>query len=551
MSSTRLLSYNPLMVTTHGILSTDGIVIKSQDPTLFTEGSDSCFTACLPCLADSTASNVYVDEYPYHSKLRHVSGNHIIPYGHILDAAYLDDNSTDSTDPFSDRNDVSSAIPAEPTVTITYIKSHKQDIVTERLTMTISRDTTDSQTDIVGEILERSYKNAKRNRSILVVINPHGGSGEAQQLYMSKCHPILLGSKATVEISYTKCGGHAIDIARELDMTKYDTIACASGDGIPHEIINGLFQRSDRVEAFNKLAITQLPCGSGNAMSVSCHWTTNPSYAALCLVKGIEARVDLMSCSQESYFKVSPRLSFLSQTYGVIAESDINTEFIRWMGPARFDIGVALNVLQRKKYPCDIYVKYAAKEKSEVKTHYEVNKDKSALVFEETTTTSSSRIPFLSSSRNLINVTEENFHLKFPLDKGVPDDWEKLDQDFTDNIGIFYTGKMPYIAPGTQFFPAALPSDGTIDIVITDARTPISIMTPILLSIDKGSHVQHPKVIHSKILAYKIVPKVTNSVISVDGERFPLEPLQVEIMPQLCKTLLRNGQFVNTEFEYA
>mgnify|MGYP001340578715 FL=1 len=417
--------------------------------------------------------------------------------------------------------------------------------------MSISYPSLSRGADIVEEILKRSYKNAKRERSILVIVNPFGGKGKAKKMFMSKCKPILLASNCSIDTAYTKYAMHAVDIAREIDLDKYDTIACASGDGIPYEVINGLYQRPDRAEAFTKLAITQLPCGSGNAMSVSCHWTSNPSYAALCLVKSVEARIDLMCCSQPSYYQNFPRLSFLSQTYGVIAESDINTEFIRWMGPARFELGVAFNVLQRKKYPCDIYVKYAAKSKNDLKVHYMEHKNRASLRFEndvdDILNDNLSGDCFQDPSWS--QVKESDFKLKYPLEDGVPSDWERISPDITDNLGIFYTGKMPYIAADTKFFPAALPADGTMDLVVTDARTPVTRMAPILLALDKGSHVLQPEVIHSKISAYKLVPKITNSLFSVDGEKFPLEPLQVEIMPHLCKTLLRNGCYVDTEFD--
>lgn len=437
-------------------------------------------------------------------------------------------------------------------VEITLAKPRRHDIVPKRLILSINNMNSSSTVDIVEEILERSYKNVKRERSILVIINPHGGKGNAKKLFMSKCKPIILASKCSIDMAYTKYARHAIDIAREVDIDKYDTIACASGDGIPYEVMNGLFQRPDRADAFNKLAITQLPCGSGNAMSVSCHWTSNPSYAALCLVKSVESRIDLMCCSQQSYLETGPRLSFLSQTYGIIAESDINTEFIRWMGPARFELGVAFNVLQRKKYPCDIYVKYAAKSKNELKVHYLEHKNKATLSFEpdvEPENDTDELLESESSNRLSYPITEQDFKLKYPLDEGVPSDWEKVDSGVTENLGIFYTGKMPYIAADTKFFPAALPADGAMDLVITDARTPVTRMAPILLGLDRGSHVLQPEVIHSKIIAYKLVPKITNSLFSVDGEKFPLEPLQVEVLPRLCKTLLRNGSYVDTEFD--
>ena len=453
-------------------------------------------------------------------------------------------------------------------IELTFAVPKGHDVIPQKLTLLIDHVSRKSRANTgeenissgtVEEILEKSYENSKRNRSILVIINPHGGKGTAKNLFLTKARPILVESGCKIEIAYTKYARHAIDIAKDLDISKYDTIACASGDGIPYEVINGLYRRPDRVEAFNKLAVTQLPCGSGNAMSISCHWTNNPSYAALCLVKSIETRIDLMCCSQPSYMNEWPRLSFLSQTYGVIAESDINTEFIRWMGPVRFNLGVAFNIIQGKKYPCEVFVKYAAKSKKELKVHFLENKDKNKgyLTFEPNPSPNSS--PDLLSKNNINNNTkdelspnflnEDNFKLKYPMTEPVPRDWEKMDSELTDNLTIFYTGKMPYIAKDTKFFPAALPADGTIDLVITDARIPVTRMTPILLSLDKGSHVLEPEVIHSKILAYKIIPKVESGLFSVDGEKFPLEPLQVEIMPMLCKTLLRNGRYIDTEFE--
>lgn len=550
-----------------------------------------------PSLSNGELVNEDGEEVPYSSVTGQLLVNTVIPYGRILHAKYLelpngysdnmkpsntrrrtdssssmelngmnnsenDDSNVNSSNNLSSSDDnVTNPLLNNNKVTmkddyslveISFAKPRRHDVVPKRLTLSISYMSASPNVDIVEEILRRSYKNTKRDRSILVIINPHGGKGKAKKLFMSKCKPILLASNCSIDIAYTKYALHAIDIAREVDLDKYDTIACASGDGIPYEVINGLYQRSDRAEAFNKLAITQLPCGSGNAMSVSCHWTSNPSYAALCLVKSVEARIDLMCCSQPSYYESCPRLSFLSQTYGIIAESDINTEFIRWMGPARFELGVAFNVLQRKKYPCDIYVKYAAKSKNDLKVHYLEHKNRASLRFEsdiEQDSIDKRQRHIANDTSKSDEITESSFKLKYPYENGVPEDWEKMDSDITDNLGIFYTGKMPYIAADTKFFPAALPADGTMDLVVTDARTPVTRMAPILLALDRGSHVLQPEVVHSKILAYKLVPKITNSLFSVDGEKFPLEPLQVEIMPRLCKTVLRNGSYVDTEFD--
>lgn len=547
---------------------------------------------------DGTNNAPNKTSFNYSSMNGQLPTNSVISYNRILNAELVENE-----DKIKKLAIVKNRSSNQHLIRITFANPTRHDVKPKCLTLVIEDDR--NKEAVVEEIMSRSYRNSKRNRSVLVIINPFGGKKNAKKIFKKKARPLLLASNFNVDIVYTKYACHAVDIAKNMDITKYDTIACASGDGIPHEVINGLYRRSDRVEAFNKLAITEIPCGSGNAMSVSCHWTNNPSYATLFLIKSVEKRIDVMCCSEPSTLSTYPRLSFLSQTYGIIAESDINTEFIRWMGPARFELGVAFNILQRKKYPCDIYVKYHAKSKNDLKSHYlkykreQINDEQDRLEkveliepevrYIDEDDSSETSISDNSGDLNLSNeitmqegmesitddnfegVTEEDFEIKYKYEDGVPSDWEKIDSHITNNLGIFYSGKMPYVAADTKFFPAALPADGCMDMVITDSRTPFTRMVPILLALDKGSHVLQPEVLHSKILAYKLIPKTEDSedtregtpdsddsydsvrtpggLYSIDGESFPLEPLQVEVMPRLCKTLLRDGRYVDTQFD--
>lgn len=582
------MSTDPLSLSrtnyTEAILTNDGILLKTQAPTTNLYGSESesgsngtsipFIGGCFTCL-DSD-----LDNDP--SAMGLLPNFTVIPFRRILNARFISDSDPEDNDnssntelenPFENvnkNNFTESYKKLNSLVELTFVVPKNGDIIPKKISLSIqtiptvegssnnrknnennengidnNNADTDETENVVESILRKSFKGIKRDKSILVVINPHGGRGKAKKLYETKCNPILAATECKIDIAYTKYSCHAMDIARDLDISKYDTIACASGDGIPYEIINGLYQRPDRVDAFNRLTITQLPCGSGNAMSISCHWTNNPSYATLCLVKSIESRIDIMCCSQKSYVDQFPRLSFLSQTYGVIAESDINTEFMRWMGPSRFELGVAFTVLQGRKYPCDLYVKYAIKNKDDIHIHYIEHKNRTTLLFDQDIDINQPRNQFATDN----DITEDSFKLKYNLDDNIPSDWEKVDTDITNNLQIFYTGKMPYMANETKFFPAALPSDGTFDMVITDSRTPLTKITPILLSLDKGTHVLQPEVIHAKVLAYRLVPKIENGLFSVDGENFPLETLQVEILPGLVKTLLVDGSYIDSEFD--
>ncbi|CAL9736753.1 sphingoid long chain base kinase 4 [Monosporozyma servazzii] len=574
-------------------LTTDGIRIKSQFQS-YDNGGDNENIGCIACFSSqssrSLSSLVPEDNFV-------IPNGTLIPFGRIISAKYLNKQKVslsgnsksihksqthehtsllDSQDPnhTSSANDDSLYEDSlyddienleegttfnKSLIELTFVHPRGKNIVPTKLTLLMDPLPTETTSvtntpDLVSYIIEKSYQNVHKEKSILIIINPHGGAGKALTLFNELVKPILDSSPfINYEVVHTKYYQHAIDIARDMDITKFDTVACCSGDGIPNEVINGFYQRTDRSTVFNKVCVTQLPCGSGNAMSVSCHWTMNPSYSTLCLLKSVESRIDLMCCQQPSYVDESPRLSFLSQTMGVIAESDINTEFIRWMGPVRFDIGVAFNIFQSKKYPCDLYVKYAAKTKKQLNIHYKQNKSKGQLLF--TPTNSQVSINKSKDNNNSAFVQEKfpikdtDLDIKYSIKDPIPSDWEKIDSEVTDNLSIFYTGKMPYIAKDVKFFPAALPADGTIDMILTDTRTPLHKITPILLSLDKGTHVLEPEVIHSKITAYKLIPKIKNTVISVDGEHFPLEPLQVEIIPGLLKTLLRNGSYIDTEFD--
>ncbi|EMG49540.1 LCB5 Sphingoid long chain base kinase 5 [Candida maltosa Xu316] len=388
-------------------------------------------------------------------------------------------------------------------------------------------------TNISQFILSKSYKNNLIRPKILVLINPHGGQGNAKSIYKHKIMPVLQAADVKITYIETKYHGHATEIARDLDINSYDIIVCCSGDGIPHEVINGFFLRPDKgLQAFNKIAVTQLPCGSGNALTLSTHGTSNPSVSTFRMLKAHKAKLDLMAVTQGTGNKKTTKLSFLSQCYGIIADSDIGTEHLRWLGPVRFEIGIAQKVFGGAKYPCELYVKEKISNKSEILNH--VN----------------DYLTNSNSNDSLPSVTEENLTISGPeLDEPVPDDWKRIPDDITHNLNILYVGKMPYVSADAQFFPAALPSDGAMDMIVTDSNNSIWKLTSILLAVEKGDHIEDEKVHHVKVLSYRLIPNIRDGskhYISIDGEDFPFEPFQVEILPGVLTGLLQDGNFVET-----
>lgn len=434
-------------------------------------------------------------------------------------------------------------------------------------------DETNTQQPTLKElILFKSFPNPVERNKILVIINPNGGKGKAHKLFHSKSKPILLASsKAQIHMKETTYHREAYHfIKNHPNLLKYNIICCASGDGIPHEVLNAIYHRPDRHKIFQEMVISQIPCGSGNALSLSCHGTNNASLATLNILKGRVEQMDLMTCQQKSYadnldqidneeIAQNTRVSFLSQAYGIIAESDINTEYLRFIGSSRFELGVTSQVLRKKKYPCDVMVQFGKENKHEVKQHFLENlKQKTRdqhsgkSTFDEEL---NANVYTFDGKQEFRELTDADLQPKYYLTDTEVDElpdssWSLLDSSITKNLNIFYGGKMPYIAPDTKFFPAAIHNDAYIDLVISDSKTSITRMASILLNLDKGYHVIQPEVTHLKVKAFRLIPHVPKTVISVDGEKFPLEPLQCEVLPKVCKMVfMEQGGFKETGFE--
>lgn len=369
-----------------------------------------------------------------------------------------------------------------------------------------------------------------------MLINPFSGQGHAQKWYSRDIEPILEAAKCEIDVERTRFQGHAAEIAQNLDIEAYDVIAACSGDGLPYEIINGLGKRPNARRALSKIAVVQLPCGSGNAFSLNLNGTNSNSLAALAVVKGIRTPLDLVSITQGD----KRILSFLSQSFGIIAETDLDTDHLRWMGGARFTWGFLVRLLGKSVYPCDIAMKVDIETKPEIREHYrnEVN-----------------HRPSLSESRreNEIYPTSASDEdglppLKYGTVKDpLPPSWTIMQ---APKLGNFWCGNMPLMAPSTNVFPAALPCDGFADLVTIDGDiSRISYLRSMLAASSDHKFFEMEHVCYRKVSAYRLIPKSGDSgtkaggsggcPVSIDGERYPREPWQAEVHRGLGMVLSR------------
>ncbi|KAK0717886.1 ATP-NAD kinase-like domain-containing protein [Lasiosphaeria miniovina] len=394
-----------------------------------------------------------------------------------------------------------------------------------------------SITPWIERLLDRSYGSAARRKRAWVVVNPHAGPGKADVIWDTEVRPIFEAARMPMTVVQTTYSGEAVNLAKDLNIDDYDIAIPCSGDGLPHEVFNGLGKRQDARHALSKIAVCHIPCGSGNAMSCNLYGTHHPTLAALAIVKGVPTPLDLVSVTQGD----RRTLSFLSQALGMIADLDITTEPLRWMGAARFTYGFLVLAMQRRIYPCDIAVKVEIEHKEGVKAHYrhQITQGATGVGGPGRQGQASPPTPALTEGNGDIGLPQLKYGTV--MDK-LPDGWELIPYE---KLGNFYCGNMAYMAPDTNFFSAALASDGLLDLITVDGDISLFKSIGMQLSVESGHFFDNPLVTYRKVSAYRIIPrpKSRRGYISIDGESIPWEPFQAEVHQGLGLTLSRNGVF--------
>lgn len=355
------------------------------------------------------------------------------------------------------------------------------------------------ESSLEQKIMARSYANCldpKARKPLLVILNPKSGPGNAVKQYEEKAAPVFAAAGVKTRVVVTSRAKEATDIARKASMAEHDCIVCVSGDGLPHEVINGLAtRREDAVEALQHFAVAQLPGGSGNGMALSLNDGKSDWVAvAAGIVKGIGEPYDLMAVSQgDNVF-----YSFLSQSFGIVADCDLGTEDMRWMGGARFTVGIVMKCLSGNKYPCKV-------------AYHE----------------SSSAAPRATTLVPQVKVDDE-----------IPSDWKV---ESHPDLSMFYVGKMPWMSSDAQVFPTSDPTDGAMDMLVWDTSNtgPIKALSH-LINFEKGSHVSGVH-FYKKVDAFRLIPQSDKNYLSIDGEAYPCTPIQVSVLPSAARFVIPVG----------
>jgi sphingosine kinase len=147
---------------------------------------------------------------------------------------------------------------------------------------------------------------------------------------------------------------HARDVVMQRDLSKYRAIIVVSGDGLIHEILNGILARGDWQTSI-KLPIGQIPAGSANGFASSMAYASQEEFQ----ISRLEVFASTMAFLIEK-FEPKPmdvislqladgsfRHSFMNIEWAIVADVDKESEQYRFLGAFRFVLGFVIRILSK------------------------------------------------------------------------------------------------------------------------------------------------------------------------------------------------------------
>lgn len=182
-------------------------------------------------------------------------------------------------------------------------------------------------------------------KKFLVIINPISGRGSGIKIWekvksMFEC--------CDLDVKLTEYRGHAKVLIQNLYHSEYTSVIAIGGDGLVHEIVNGMLQ--DCQEKF-KLPIAVISAGSGNALAqYVCSKISKKLTPENCAYISLKGQAQDFDITKISYETGKILYSFLSLSWGYIADVDIESDIFRCCGVMRYDFYGAWRLLVLRRY---------------------------------------------------------------------------------------------------------------------------------------------------------------------------------------------------------
>lgn len=355
-------------------------------------------------------------------------------------------------------------------------------------------------------------------KPVLVLINPCSGRGKSMEIYRKFVVPMFQEHQLSHEVFVTKSDLRVPEYLRSLKkstLMDYEPIVVISGDGLLHETINALMTHPDRPK-LKQIPLGIVPAGSGNGLAYTLIRQTFPSVKTkneaiktCCeqIIKNNRCSTDLVEITFTS--KQRPTIwSFLSIGWGLMANIDIDSEWLRFIGEFRFSIyGVVKSITNlshkgRLSYRVDPeYLKLNPSIADRLKNE-------------------------LNSSSQMYNEDSKVVDREFEDPRTV---------HIEDTFSCLYATNQRYISRDTQLAPKSTLTDKVIYLTYVRGKMSFCKSVQFLFALEDGSHDQLPFVTVVPVKSFKFQPLEPSRIV-IDGELIDWTveqgPMKAKVLPK-------------------
>lgn len=332
------------------------------------------------------------------------------------------------------------------------------------------------------------------------------------------------------------------------DLSKYRGVIVVSGDGLIHEVINGLLMRPDWRKSI-QLPIGQIPAGSANGLASTAAYISGEQFQANRLelfasrmafffTKFKPNPIDLVSIQ---LFDGSFLNSFMNVEWAIVADVDSESEQFRFLGGLRFLVqfliriisiltifkSVILNICFNLSFRQDLRVYRGRISFLPAESGIGAIKLKNKNI---TIQTNSNNYSEEENKSRLVN-TDLGLtyrHLK-SIDQPVPNDWLTIE----DNFILFILVNLPLVGMDFLISPdKKIDDDHLVMIFVREGITKFE-MLKFIAQCSQGTMLKNPYVETIKVKAFRLEPLDPKyGSLMVDGEPVCYGPIQGEVLPR-------------------
>ena len=181
---------------------------------------------------------------------------------------------------------------------------------------------------------------------LLIIFNPNAGYGRSLKSRAAiEARLTSLGIESVIEL--TTHAGHGSELVAATDLSDFDGVVAAGGDGTLFEVLNGLYQHPKP----NRVPLGLLPVGTGNAFARDLDLQPFDWSAAIDILhRGRIRQVDVghvQAVDSEYYF-----LNVISMGFAV--DAGLTAKNLKFIGNTAYTAATLWQVLKLKSYPLTI-----------------------------------------------------------------------------------------------------------------------------------------------------------------------------------------------------